>query len=120
MLPWRWHCNGESQAEPKSHVPLAFKITAVRPEEMQDVAKTSFLAQKWANDFKTSHDFDSWGQLEEARESYEKLARNLTVELSSEQSLGWSDLDTENIEKLAICLVLLVAFHSMRFLGDTE
>ena len=69
-------------------------------------AKGSFTGQKWAKDYKNALDLDSWGQFEEARDSYEKLARSMTVELSSEQSLRWSDRDAENIEKLAICLVL--------------
>ena len=73
---------------------------------MQDVAKgTSFIGQKWAKDYKNSLDLDLWGQLEEARESYDKLARSMTVELSSPQSSRWDDRDVDNIEKLAICLV---------------
>ncbi len=76
---------------------------------MQDVGKgTSFIGQKWAKDYKNSLDLDLWGQFEEARESYEKLARNMTVELSSAQSLRWADRDVENIEKLAIALVHLL------------
>jgi hypothetical protein len=73
---------------------------------MQDVAKgTSFVGQKWAKDYKNALDLDLWGQFEEARESYDKLARSMTVELSSPQSTRWDDRDNENIEKLAICLV---------------
>mmetsp|Transcript_327 Transcript_327/g.668 ORF Transcript_327/g.668 Transcript_327/m.668 type:complete len:308 (-) Transcript_327:52-975(-) len=71
---------------------------------MQD--SPSFLGQKWFKSYKEALDLDSWGQIEEARDSYEKLARAMTVELNNTQSLKWASHDQDVSEKLAISLRL--------------
>ncbi|XP_063078330.1 axin interactor, dorsalization-associated protein [Engraulis encrasicolus] len=70
---------------------------------MSDVTKT---IQKWHASFRKGTDFDSWGQLVEAIDEYQILARQLQKEVQSTNSHDFSEEQKRTIGKFATCLEL--------------
>lgn len=71
---------------------------------MTDINKT---IQKWHASFKKGTDFDSWGQLVEAIDEYQILARHLQKEVqSTANSSELSEDQKKTIGKIATCLEL--------------
>uniref|UniRef100_A0A8C2GF44 Axin interactor, dorsalization associated n=1 Tax=Cyprinus carpio TaxID=7962 RepID=A0A8C2GF44_CYPCA len=68
---------------------------------MSDVTKT---VQKWHASFKKGTDFDSWGQLVEAIDEYQILARQLQKEVQSSNSHDFSEEQKKTLGKFATCL----------------
>ncbi|XP_051954004.1 axin interactor, dorsalization-associated protein-like [Xyrauchen texanus] len=69
---------------------------------MSDVTKT---VQKWHASFKKGTDFDSWGQLVEAIDEYQILARHLQKEVqSSSNSHDFTEEQKKTLGKCATCL----------------
>lgn len=68
---------------------------------MSDVNKT---VQKWHASFRKGTDFDSWGQLVEAIDEYQILARQLQKEVQSTNSSDFSEEQKKNLGKIATCL----------------
>ncbi|KAM6954239.1 axin interactor, dorsalization-associated protein [Aplochiton taeniatus] len=68
---------------------------------MSDVSKT---IQKWHASFRKGTDFDSWGQLVEAIDEYQILARQLQKEVQSANSTEFTDDQKKTLGKLANCL----------------
>lgn len=68
---------------------------------MSDVNKT---VQKWHASFKKGTDFDSWGQLVEAIDEYQILARQLQKEAQSTNSSDFTEEQKKNLGKIATCL----------------
>ncbi|XP_075893908.1 axin interactor, dorsalization-associated protein isoform X2 [Nelusetta ayraudi] len=70
---------------------------------MTDVHKT---IQKWHGSFKKATDFDSWGQLVEAIDEYQILARQLQKEVqsSSSTSSDFTEEQKKTLGKIATCL----------------
>lgn len=71
------------------------------PATMSDVNKT---VQKWHASFRKATDFDSWGQLVEAIDEYQILARQLQKEVQEPNSTGFSEEQKKNLGKIATCL----------------
>uniref|UniRef100_H2SQF7 Axin interactor, dorsalization associated n=1 Tax=Takifugu rubripes TaxID=31033 RepID=H2SQF7_TAKRU len=67
---------------------------------MSDVNKT---IQKWHASFKKGTDFDSWGQLVEAIDEYQILARHLQ-KVQSAASADFTEDQKKTIGKIATCL----------------
>ncbi|XP_078068304.1 axin interactor, dorsalization-associated protein isoform X3 [Mustelus asterias] len=71
---------------------------------MTDINKT---IQKWHASFKKGTDFDSWGQLVEAIDEYQILARHLQKEVqSTANSSEFSEDQKRTLGKIATCLEL--------------
>uniref|UniRef100_UPI00398F1797 axin interactor, dorsalization-associated protein isoform X1 n=1 Tax=Pristiophorus japonicus TaxID=55135 RepID=UPI00398F1797 len=71
---------------------------------MTDINKT---IQKWHASFKKGTDFDSWGQLVEAIDEYQILARHLQKEVqSTANSSEFSEDQKKTLGKIATCLEL--------------
>uniref|UniRef100_A0A8C6V2J2 Axin interactor, dorsalization associated n=1 Tax=Neogobius melanostomus TaxID=47308 RepID=A0A8C6V2J2_9GOBI len=68
---------------------------------MSDVNKT---VQKWHASFRKATDFDSWGQLVEAIDEYQILARQLQKEVQATNSTGFSEEQKKTLGKIATCL----------------
>ncbi|XP_067338794.1 axin interactor, dorsalization-associated protein isoform X2 [Channa argus] len=68
---------------------------------MSDVNKT---IQKWHASFKKGTDFDSWGQLVEAIDEYQILARQLQKEAQSTNSSDFTEEQKKTLGKIATCL----------------
>ncbi|XP_062857256.1 axin interactor, dorsalization-associated protein isoform X2 [Trichomycterus rosablanca] len=68
---------------------------------MSDVTKT---VQKWHASFKKGTDFDSWGQLVEAIDEYQILARQLQKEVQSSNSHDFTEDQKKTLGKIATCL----------------
>ncbi|XP_076844206.1 axin interactor, dorsalization-associated protein isoform X2 [Brachyhypopomus gauderio] len=68
---------------------------------MSDVTKT---VQKWHASFKKGTDFDSWGQLVEAIDEYQILARQLQKEVQSSNSHDFTEEQKKTLGKIATCL----------------
>ncbi|XP_059354128.1 axin interactor, dorsalization-associated protein [Carassius carassius] len=68
---------------------------------MSDVTKT---VQKWHASFKKGTDFDSWGQLVEAIDEYQILARQLQKEVQSSNSHDFTEEQKKTLGKFATCL----------------
>ncbi|XP_064196907.1 axin interactor, dorsalization-associated protein isoform X1 [Anguilla rostrata] len=68
---------------------------------MSDLTKT---IQKWHASFKKGTDFDSWGQLVEAIDEYQILARQLQKEAQSSNSSEFTEDQKKTLGKLATCL----------------
>ncbi|KAJ8355457.1 hypothetical protein SKAU_G00182510 [Synaphobranchus kaupii] len=68
---------------------------------MSDVTKT---IQKWYASFQKGTDFDSWGQLVEAIDEYQILARQLQKEVQSSNSTEFTEDQKKTLGKLATCL----------------
>uniref|UniRef100_A0A8D3BAW4 Axin interactor, dorsalization associated n=1 Tax=Scophthalmus maximus TaxID=52904 RepID=A0A8D3BAW4_SCOMX len=68
---------------------------------MSDVNKT---VQKWHASFKKGTDFDSWGQLVEAIDEYQILARQLQKEVQSSGSSDFTEEQKKTLGKIATCL----------------
>lgn len=68
---------------------------------MSDVSKT---IQKWHASFRKGTDFDSWGQIVEAIDEYQILARQLQKEVQSANSTEFTDDQKKTLGKLANCL----------------
>ncbi|XP_072535334.1 axin interactor, dorsalization-associated protein [Salminus brasiliensis] len=68
---------------------------------MSDVTKT---VHKWHASFKKGTDFDSWGQLVEAIDEYQILARQLQKEVQSSNSHDFTEEQKKNLGKIATCL----------------
>ncbi|XP_048841944.1 axin interactor, dorsalization-associated protein isoform X2 [Brienomyrus brachyistius] len=68
---------------------------------MSDVTKT---IQKWHASFKKGTDFDSWGQLVEAIDEYQILARQLQKEVQSANSSEFTEDQKKTLGKCATCL----------------
>ncbi|XP_053568505.1 axin interactor, dorsalization-associated protein isoform X2 [Bombina bombina] len=71
---------------------------------MSDINKT---LQKWLASFRKGTDFDSWGQLVEAIDEYQILARHLQKEAQSPaNSSDFTEDQKKTIGKIATCLEL--------------
>ncbi|XP_072104537.1 axin interactor, dorsalization-associated protein isoform X4 [Mobula birostris] len=71
---------------------------------MTDINK---MIQKWHASFKKGTDFDSWGQLVEAIDEYQILARHLQKEVQSTASSSeLSEDQKKTLSKIATCLEL--------------
>ncbi|CAL8392862.1 axin interactor, dorsalization-associated protein [Gadus morhua] len=70
---------------------------------MSDVTKT---IQKWHASFSKGTDFDSWGQLVEAIDEYQILARQLQKEVQSTNSTNFTEDQKKTLGKFATCLEL--------------
>ncbi|KAK3506762.1 hypothetical protein QTP70_023935 [Hemibagrus guttatus] len=68
---------------------------------MSDVTKT---VQKWHASLKKGTDFDSWGQLVEAIDEYQILARQLQKEVQSSNSQDFTEEQKKTLGKIAACL----------------
>ncbi|XP_007255711.2 axin interactor, dorsalization-associated protein [Astyanax mexicanus] len=68
---------------------------------MTDVTKT---LHKWHASFRKGTDFDSWGQLVEAIDEYQILARQLQKEVQSSNSHDFTEEQKKNLGKIATCL----------------
>ncbi|KAK1889494.1 Axin interactor dorsalization-associated protein [Dissostichus eleginoides] len=68
---------------------------------MSDVNKT---IQKWHVSFRKGTDFDSWGQLVEAIDEYQILARQLQKEVQSTNSSDFTEEQKKTLGKIASCL----------------
>eukprot|EP00064_Thunnus_orientalis_P018262 superscaffoldBa00004149_g18357 len=68
---------------------------------MSDVNKT---VQKWHASFRKGTDFDSWGQLVEAIDEYQILARQLQKEVQSTNSSDFTEEQKKTLGKIATCL----------------
>ncbi|XP_037101443.1 axin interactor, dorsalization-associated protein isoform X3 [Syngnathus acus] len=68
---------------------------------MSDVNKT---LQKWHASFRKGIDFDSWGQLVEAIDEYQILARQLQKEVQSSNSSDFTEEQKKTLGKIATCL----------------
>ncbi|KAJ3607012.1 hypothetical protein NHX12_026527 [Muraenolepis orangiensis] len=68
---------------------------------MSDVNKT---IQKWHASFSKGTDFDSWGQLVEAIDEYQILARQLQKEVQSTNSSDFTEDQKKTLGKFATCL----------------
>ncbi|XP_054617739.1 axin interactor, dorsalization-associated protein isoform X2 [Dunckerocampus dactyliophorus] len=68
---------------------------------MSDVNKT---LQKWHASFRKGTDFDSWGQLVEAIDEYQILARQLQKEVQSTNSSDFTEDQKKTLGKIATCL----------------
>ncbi|XP_028296130.1 axin interactor, dorsalization-associated protein isoform X1 [Gouania willdenowi] len=68
---------------------------------MTDVNKT---VQKWHASFKKGTDFDSWGQLVEAIDEYQILARQLQKEVQASNSSDFTEEQKKTLGKIATCL----------------
>ncbi|XP_056619788.1 axin interactor, dorsalization-associated protein [Triplophysa dalaica] len=68
---------------------------------MSDVTKT---VQRWHASFKKATDFDSWGQLVEAIDEYQILARQLQKEVQSTNSHDFTEEQKKTLGKFATCL----------------
>ncbi|XP_058470087.1 axin interactor, dorsalization-associated protein [Solea solea] len=68
---------------------------------MSDVHKT---VQKWHASFKKATDFDSWGQLVEAIDEYQILARQLQKEVQATNSADFTEEQKKTLGKIATCL----------------
>lgn len=68
---------------------------------MSDVNKT---IQKWHASFQKGTDFDSWGQLVEAIDEYQILARQLQKEVQSTNSSNFTEDQKKTLGKFATCL----------------
>ncbi|XP_016362366.1 axin interactor, dorsalization-associated protein isoform X2 [Sinocyclocheilus anshuiensis] len=60
--------------------------------------------QKWHASFKKGTDFDSWGQLVEAIDEYQILARQLQKEVQSSNSHDFTEEQKKTLGKFATCL----------------
>ncbi|XP_007896450.1 axin interactor, dorsalization-associated protein isoform X3 [Callorhinchus milii] len=71
---------------------------------MSDIHKT---VQRWLASFKKGTDFDSWGQLVEAIDEYQILARHLQKEVQSvNNSTELTEDQKKTVGKIATCLEL--------------
>lgn len=68
---------------------------------MSDVNKS---IQKWHASFQKGTDFDSWGQLVEAIDEYQILARQLQKEVQSTNSSNFTEDQKKTLGKFATCL----------------
>ncbi|KAL0964971.1 hypothetical protein UPYG_G00275110 [Umbra pygmaea] len=68
---------------------------------MTDVNKTIL---KWHASFRKGTDFDSWGQLVEAIDEYQILARQLQKEAQSTKSSDFTEEQKKTLGKFATCL----------------
>ncbi|XP_077075644.1 axin interactor, dorsalization-associated protein [Siphateles boraxobius] len=68
---------------------------------MSDVSKT---VQKWHASFRKGTDFDSWGQLVEAIDEYQILARQLQKEVQSSNLHDFTEEQKKTLGKFATCL----------------
>ncbi|CAB1340503.1 unnamed protein product, partial [Coregonus sp. 'balchen'] len=68
---------------------------------MSDVNKT---IQKWHASFRKGTDFDSWGQLVEAIDEYQILARQLQKEVQSTNPSDFTEDQKKTLGKFATCL----------------
>ncbi|XP_029351864.1 axin interactor, dorsalization-associated protein isoform X3 [Echeneis naucrates] len=68
---------------------------------MSDVNKT---IQKWHASFRKGTDFDSWGQLVEAIDEYQILARQLQKEVQATNSPDFTEEQKKTLGKIATCL----------------
>lgn len=71
------------------------------PATMSDVNKT---VQKWHASFRKATDFDSWGQLVEAIDEYQILARQLQKEVQATNSTVFNEEQKKTLGKIATCL----------------
>ncbi|XP_016399339.1 axin interactor, dorsalization-associated protein-like isoform X1 [Sinocyclocheilus rhinocerous] len=60
--------------------------------------------QKWHASFKKGTDFDSWGQLVEAIDEYQILARQVQKEVQSSNSHDFTEEQKKTLGKFATCL----------------
>ncbi|XP_061602392.1 axin interactor, dorsalization-associated protein isoform X1 [Cololabis saira] len=70
---------------------------------MSDVHKT---VQKWHASFRKGTDFDSWGQLVEAIDEYQILARQVQKEVQANNSTDFTEEQKKTLGKIATCLEL--------------
>uniref|UniRef100_A0A8C3A585 Axin interactor, dorsalization associated n=1 Tax=Cyclopterus lumpus TaxID=8103 RepID=A0A8C3A585_CYCLU len=68
---------------------------------MSEVNKT---IQKWHASFEKGTDFDSWGQLVEAIDEYQILARQLQKEVQSTNASDFTEEQKKTLGKIATCL----------------
>ncbi|MCJ8750100.1 hypothetical protein PDJAM_G00194810 [Pangasius djambal] len=68
---------------------------------MSDVTKS---VQKWHASLRKGTDFDSWGQLVEAADEYQILARQLQKEVQSSNSQDFTEEQKKTLGKIAACL----------------
>uniref|UniRef100_A0A3P9J871 Axin interactor, dorsalization associated n=2 Tax=Oryzias latipes TaxID=8090 RepID=A0A3P9J871_ORYLA len=68
---------------------------------MSDVNKT---IQKWHASFRKGSDFDSWGQLVEAIDEYQILARQMQKEIHTTSSTDFTEEQKKTLGKIATCL----------------
>ncbi|XP_076021510.1 axin interactor, dorsalization-associated protein [Genypterus blacodes] len=68
---------------------------------MSDTNKT---VQKWHASFRKATDFDSWGQLVEAIDEYQILARQLQKEVQATNSSDFAEEQKKTLGKIAACL----------------
>ncbi|XP_024146343.1 axin interactor, dorsalization-associated protein isoform X1 [Oryzias melastigma] len=68
---------------------------------MSDVNKT---IQKWHASFRKGSDFDSWGQLVEAIDEYQILARQIQKEIHTTSSTDFTEEQKKTLGKIATCL----------------
>ncbi|XP_037989429.1 axin interactor, dorsalization-associated protein isoform X2 [Motacilla alba alba] len=72
---------------------------------MSEAARS--LLQRWGASFRKGTDFDSWGQLVEAIDEYQILARHLQKEAQSQHSSSeFTEDQKKTIAKIATCLEL--------------
>mmetsp|Transcript_22100 Transcript_22100/g.42965 ORF Transcript_22100/g.42965 Transcript_22100/m.42965 type:complete len:325 (+) Transcript_22100:162-1136(+) len=64
------------------------------------------LAAPWLKSYKKAMELDSWGQREEAKDSYEKLAEEIVTEMAQPSSALWTKRETKNVQSMAICMRL--------------
>ncbi|XP_037305035.2 axin interactor, dorsalization-associated protein isoform X1 [Pungitius pungitius] len=72
-----------------------------RPANMSEVNKT---IQRWHASFRKATDFDSWGQLVEAIDEYQILARQLQKEVQSTNASDFTEEQKKTLGKIATCL----------------
>ncbi|KAL6095812.1 aida [Pungitius sinensis] len=68
---------------------------------MSEVNKT---IQRWHASFRKGTDFDSWGQLVEAIDEYQILARQLQKEVQSTNASDFTEEQKKTLGKIATCL----------------
>ncbi|XP_020837875.1 axin interactor, dorsalization-associated protein isoform X1 [Phascolarctos cinereus] len=67
---------------------------------------TRSLVQRWGASFRRGADFDSWGQLVEAIDEYQILARHLQKEAQAQHNSEFTEEQKKTIGKIATCLEL--------------
>ncbi|XP_001367518.2 axin interactor, dorsalization-associated protein isoform X1 [Monodelphis domestica] len=67
---------------------------------------TRSLLQRWGASFRRGADFDSWGQLVEAIDEYQILARHLQKEAQAQHNSEFTEEQKKTIGKIATCLEL--------------
>mmetsp|Transcript_11870 Transcript_11870/g.27597 ORF Transcript_11870/g.27597 Transcript_11870/m.27597 type:complete len:323 (-) Transcript_11870:142-1110(-) len=64
------------------------------------------VASGWLKSYKKAMELDSWGQREEAKESYDKLAEAMVGEMAEASSAQWSKRETKNVQSMIMCVRL--------------